>query len=339
MKRILDFIKTNTAMKVFSLILAILLWAYVQIAQNPEVVYEIVEVPITITGEADINSSGFVVSVLPKNMKTNVTISAARSKIQTLDTSDLFAFVDVSQCNDKGDFSLPIKVRSNDSEITVMNKNPSSISLYIDKIITVTKPISISYDGTLDTDYYIDKDNIKITPENATIKVPELLAENISEVLVSVDMTGVDATVKNSYEGIAVSENGEEIYSENLSFVTEKIDVEIPVLKKKTVPIKIDNAPDGVEFTLNADEVEIAGAEKNLSTVTEIMGYINNYDPEKPQTSYSVTLKIPDGFVAVDKEEKIAYPKKNQSENDENDENEKNTDSGEKKNKKSGEDE
>lgn len=336
MKRILDFIKTNTAMKVFSLILAILLWAYVQIAQNPEVVYEIVEVPITITGEADINSSGFVVSALPKNMKTNVTISAARSKIQTLDTSDLFAFVDVSQCNDKGDFSLPIKVRSNDSEITVMNKNPSSISLYIDKIITVTKPISISYDGTLDTDYYIDKDNIKITPENATIKVPELLAENISEVLVSVDMTGVDATVKNSYEGIAVSENGEEIYSENLSFVTEKIDVEIPVLKKKTVPIKIDNAPDGVEFTLNADEVEIAGAEKNLSTVTEIMGYINNYDSEKPQTSYSVTLKIPDGFVAADKEEKIAYPKKNQSENDENG---KNTDSGEKKNKKSGEDE
>ena len=160
MKKILDFIKTNTVLKVFSLILAILLWAYVQIAQNPEIVYEVVEVPITVTGEADINSQGFIVSSLPKNMKTNVTISAARSKIQLIDTSDLFAFVDVSQCNDKGDFSLPVKVRSNDSEITVMNKTPSSVSLYIDKIITTTKPVKISFDGTLDTSYFIDKENI-----------------------------------------------------------------------------------------------------------------------------------------------------------------------------------
>lgn len=324
MKRILDFIKTNTAMKVFSLILAIVLWAYVQIAQNPEVVYEVVEVPITITGEADINSSGFVVSELPKNMKTNVTVSAARSKIQMLDTSDLFAFVDVSQCNDKGDFNLPVKVRSNDSEITVMNKTPSSISLYIDKIITVTKPVSISYDGTLSTDYFIDKENIKITPENATLKVPELMAGDISEVLISVDMTGIDASIKNSYSGIAVSAGGEEIYSDSLSFVSEKFNVEIPVLKKKVIPIKIDNAPDGIEFTLNTENTEIAGTEKSLSSVTQIMGYINNYDPEKPQTSYEVTLKIPDGFVAVNKDEIIAYPKKDSGSEDNAEKDEKN---------------
>lgn len=310
MKKILDFIKTNTVLKVFSLILAILLWAYVQIAQNPEIVYEVVEVPITVTGEADINSQGFIVSSLPKNMKTNVTISAARSKIQLIDTSDLFAFVDVSQCNDKGDFSLPVKVRSNDSEITVMNKTPSSVSLYIDKIITTTKPVKISFDGTLDTSYFIDKENIKINPENATIKLPELLSEDISEILVSVDMTGVNANIKGSYKGIAVSEDEEEVYSENLSFVTEKIDVEIPVLKKKTVPIKIDNAPEGVEFTLNQESIEIAGAEKNLSSVNSVMGYINDYNPEKEQTSYSVTVKIPDGFISVNKDEITAYPKK-----------------------------
>lgn len=313
MKKILDFIKTNTVLKVFSLILAILLWAYVQIAQNPEIVYEVVEVPITVTGEADINSQGFVVSSLPRNMKTNVTISAARSKIQVIDTSDLFAFVDVSQCNAKGDFSLPVKVRSNDSEITVMNKTPSSVSLYIDKIITVDKPVKISFDGTLDTDYFIDKENIKITPENATIKVPELLSEDISEILVSVDMTGVNANIKGSYKGIAVSEGEEEIYSENLSFVTEKIDVEIPVLKKKIVPIKIDNAPEGVEFTLSTENIEIAGAERNLNLINSVMGYINDYNPEKQQTSYSVTVKIPEGFVSVNKDEITAYPKKQET--------------------------
>lgn len=315
MNRFTEWIKHNTVLKIFSLILAFLLWAYVQLVQNPEVSYEMVEIPITITGESDINSQGFVVSSLPKNMKTNVTISATRSKIHLLDTTDLFAFVDVSQCNDTGDFSLPVKVRSNDSEITVMNKTPSSVSLYIDKIITVNKPITISYDGTLNTNYYIDKDNIKISPENATIKVPELLSSEISQVLVSVDMTNVKSNVKGQYTGIAVSEDGEEVYSENLTFVTEKYDLEIPVLKKKTVPILIDNLPQGQDFTLNLENVEIAGKENSIEYIYNVMGYINDYDPEKPQSSYSVTVKLPDGYVLVTKDEIKAYPKKADQEN------------------------
>lgn len=310
MKKLVESFKHNTVLKIFSVILAILLWAYVQIVQNPEVSYEVVEVPITVTGEADINSQGFIVSSLPKNMKTNVTISATRSKIQLLDTTDLFAFVDVSQCNDAGDFSLPVKVRSNDSEITVMNKSPSSISLYIDKIVTVTKPVNISYDGSLNTNYFIDKKNIKISPENATIKVPALVASEISEILVSVDMTNIKASIKGSYSGIAVSEDGEEVYSDNLSYVTEKIDVEIPILKKKVVPIRIDNAPQGVEFTLSRENVEIAGSEKGIESVREALGYINDYNPESEQTSYSVTLKIPEDFIFVDENEITAYPKK-----------------------------
>ena len=70
MKRLLESVKRNTVLKIFAVIFAILLWAYVQTVQNPEVSYEVVEVPITITGEADINNEGFVVSSLPKNMKT-----------------------------------------------------------------------------------------------------------------------------------------------------------------------------------------------------------------------------------------------------------------------------
>lgn len=308
MKKLMEMIKRNTVLKVFSVILAFLLWAYVQIAQNPEISYEVVEVPVTVTGEADINSEGFIVSSLPKNMKTNVTVSATRSKIHLLDTTDLFAFVDVSQCHDTGDFNLPVKVRSNDSEITVMNKSPSSVSLYIDEIVTVSKPVTVSYDGTLDTDYYIDKDNIKLTPENISLKVPELLSTKIASVLVSVDMTGVKSSVNANYKGIAVDEKGEEVFSDNLTFVTESINVQIPILKKKIVPVKIENAPEGVSFTLSKENIEVAGNENQVETLTSIAGYINDYNPDENKTSYSVTLKLPDGFTLIDSEEITAYP-------------------------------
>lgn len=310
MKKLLEILKRNTVHKIFSIILAVLLWAYVQIALNPEVSYEVVEVPITITGEADINSEGFVVSSVPKNMKTNVTISATRSKIQLLDTSDLFAFVDISQCHDTGDFNLPVKVRSNDSEITVMNKSPSSISLYIDKIVTVSKPVTISYDGTLNTDYYIDKENINISPESAIIKVPELVASQISEILVSVDMTGAKSDIRGKYQGIALNKGGDEVNSDNLTFVTEEIEVEIPVLKKKVVPIELENIPENVTFTLSEETVELAGPEDKIAGLQSVSGYINDYSNESTQSSYSVTVKIPEGFVSVYEYDITAYPKK-----------------------------
>ena len=67
MKKFVDAFKRNTVLKVFSLLIAILLWAFVQLNLNPEISYESFDIPITITGDADINSEGYVISSIPKN--------------------------------------------------------------------------------------------------------------------------------------------------------------------------------------------------------------------------------------------------------------------------------
>ena len=83
--KIKDVFSNNLALKIFSLILAVLLWFYIQIVQNPEVSYEIFEIPITVSGEANINSEGFVVGEIQKSLRVNVTVSAKRSMIHLLD--------------------------------------------------------------------------------------------------------------------------------------------------------------------------------------------------------------------------------------------------------------
>lgn len=298
----------NFALKVTSLVVAVLLWFYVQIAQNPEVSYDILEVPITITGEANINSDGFVVSEIPKNLKTNVTVSVKRSMIHRLDASDLTAVVDVSQCGDTGDFYLPVKVRSNDSELTVVSKKPSNISLYIDRIITVDKIINVSFDGTLEPGYYIDKDNVSVNPSKATIKTPELESDKVSEVNVSVDMTNVKSTVTNIFQGIMVDSKGETVTDKNINFVTEGISVTVPVYKRKTVPVVIKNAPSDMEYNLSEEQIEIAGNENVISSISEIEGYIDGYDPDVKKSSYTVTLKLGNNIILPEKKNITCYP-------------------------------
>lgn len=306
MKNFLEIAKRNLALKIFAFILAILLWVSVQLFQNPEISYQILEVPITITGEADINSEGYVISSIPKNLKTNITVSTKRSKINNIDNSDLTAYVDVSQVKSVGDFSFPIKVRSNDGEITVSTKTPSAITLYIDRIITLQKPIKISYDGVLDKDYYIDKDSVSITPPIATIKTPELLSDKISEFLVHIDMTDVRSEVHNEFKGIPVDSQGEELKSKFINPTSENIIVKVPVLKRKILPILIKNQPENFSFNLNQEQIEVAGDTPIVDKLEYVEGYIKDYSPTSDKSAFAVTLKL-GNLVLIEKKEITAY--------------------------------
>lgn len=303
MKKFLDAIKRNTMLKVFSLILAILLWAFVQLAQNPEISYEVFEVPVVITGEAGINNEGFVVSNPPSNLTTNVTISTKRSYLNSFDHSSLSAYVDVSNAKSAGDYSLPIRVRTSDPNISIISKSPANVSLYVDRIITVKKPIRISYNGNMEKDYYIDAKNVEISPKEATIKVPELVAKDIHEIVVHLDMTDVTSDVAGQFTGVAVNAQGEEIMNKFLTITDEGINVQVPVLKRKTVPIYMMGLPDTVmnNYSLSQNEVEIAGREADLSRIQRLEGTIR-YDAENPQPSYHVTLRIPEKVIRTNDE-------------------------------------
>ncbi len=302
MNKLLEAIKRNTALKVFSVVIAVLLWALVHMSST-EVDQTIVEVPIVITGEADINSEGFVISSPPKKMTTKLTISATRSYMNTtFDPASLTAYVDVSNTKAVGDYTLNVGVKNEDSNIKIENKSPNAISLYVDRIITTKKPVKLSYDGTMNPDYYIDKDNIVISPENATVKVPELISSKISEVVVHLDMTNVRAEIYNEFEGIAVDSRGEEVTDKFLKIADEKITVRIPILKRKSVPIVIRNLPSGLQYNLNTDRVELAGKESQMDDITQIDGYINDYDPTVENASYTVTLKLPEEVLLTEDE-------------------------------------
>ena len=303
MKKILDAIKRNTMLKVFSVILAILLWAFVQLAQNPEISYEVFEVPVKITGEAGINNEGFVVSNPPTNLSTNVTISTKRTYLNSFDHSSLSAYVDVSNAKDAGDYSLPIRVRSSDPNITIISKSPANVSLYVDRIITVKKPIRISYNGNMAKDYYIDAKNVLISPTEATIKVPELVEKNIHEIVVHLDMTDVTSDVNGQYPGVAVNVDGDEVMDKFLSITDESINVQVPVLKRKTVPVYMTGLPEEImgNYSLSKNEVEIAGKEADLAMIHRLEATID-YDKEYPQPSYTIHLRIPRNVIRTDED-------------------------------------
>jgi len=305
MKKILEAVKRNTMLKVFSVILAILLWAFVQLAQNPEVSYDVLEIPITITGEAGINNADLVIGDPTDSMIASVTISTKRSYIKAVKDSSITATVDVSAVKEAGNHSLPVKVLTSDANIDIISHSPSNISLSVDHMIVEEKEIQISYDGKLDSKYYIDTENTEITPEKVKVKLPALKANNVSKIMVHVDMTNVTSDINGPFKGVPVDQNGNELADLSLSIVDD-VNVYVPVLRRKTVQVELANIPENLldNYELNHSEIEVAMREEDLDTINVIYGTIS-YNPTHPLSAYPVVLDLPEGVVRSDSKDLV----------------------------------
>ncbi len=290
--RIKAFFTHNLNLKIISLVLAILLWFYVQSYKNPEVNRSISDVPITITGEDVIGDSGFVVSDSSKNLKVIVTVTAKRSMLKRLDPSDFTAVIDVSNCNSAENHSLPVRVHSTNSSVSVAKIMPEKISVEIDKMHIVEKDIKIDFVNGVGDDYYIDENNVNFNPAKAIVRLPKLKEDSVDSVRVSVDMNGVKNTLTNVFKGVAVDKNGEIITDKHISLSTENISVTVPVYKKKTVDINIKNLPSGRKYELTNEKVTVAGEASVINSLKSVEGYIQGYHENPDEKSYKVKLQV-----------------------------------------------
>ena len=84
------------------------------------------------------------------------------------------------------------------------------------------------------------------------------------------------------------------------AITNESISVQVPVLKRKTVPVVIKNLPDKLRYNLNTEQIEIAGNEEMIETISQIDGYINDYNAQDENASYTVTLKLPEEVILTE---------------------------------------
>jgi len=290
-EKIKAFFTNNVGLKVVSLVLAILLWFYVQGFQNPEVNYDVSNVPIIITGEDSISDNGFVLGDISKKLKADITVSAKRSTLANLDPSDFTAVVDVSGCNTAESYSLPIKVRSTNGAVTVVRTSPERLSVEIDKMHTVEKEIEIDFVNNDNEEYFIDVENINFNPAKAIVRLPKLKEKEIDKVKISVDMKGVKSTLTNVFKGVLTDKDGELVTDKHITLISENISVTVPVYKRKALDINVKGLPVGMRYKLSQEQIEVAGAESYINSLDKIDGYIKYHDnPAKDE--YEVYLEL-----------------------------------------------
>lgn len=295
----------NTMFKFISIIFSLFLWSYVRSEVDPERTVTYKDIDVRFENLAEIKEHNLAI-VSNMKLRTDVSISGKTSEISRMNRENISASVNLSGYSE-GESSIPIKVSldTSSSGIRVVSKDPSRVTVKIDEVINEKMEAFISAIGDLEEGYVLG--NIKPS-EKVEVKGPSSVVHGIEKIVSEVDVTGMSNSGVKTGEILAYDKDGVEI--ENVSITPSSIDIEVPVLKTMTVPIRLNivgEIPEGMDtqaFSIEPSSVMIRGNSAVINGITELT--TQPVDVKRlVGNRVEVGLVLPDGVGLVDKDIKI----------------------------------
>ena len=302
------FFTKNLALKIVSLLFAMLIWGYVMVEVNPKRVKTITDVPISFSGESSLHDRGLAVRGDRDDILRNVTV---RVKVQLtdytgLDASDISASVSLRPVNKADTYKLKIDATS--SLGTVENVSPSEITIEVDELATMLVPIDVEYSGELPEGYW--KSEPTLASQSIKVSGPRDDVSTISKAICTIDLEDRTTSYNEAILLKYVDKNGDEIdtalFLDTLPSVVVKMDVmrivELPINAADAV-FGADALPANYEVydvVATPPTVRVVGSENALSGLTGIK--IENIDVSGSTSSVqqNVVITAPDGTTLLD---------------------------------------
>lgn len=288
----------NIIMKITSLIFAIILWSYVKEEANFITSTNFKNVEVTYEGLSDLKENNLVV-ISPKEATVDVKLQGYNSYMRNVTKDGIVAKVDLSRLKE-GEHSVPVNVSYVDLGITVTNTSPRRIPFRIDKlikedmkanVIIKNKPLKGLSVGDIDRDFSV------------SVSGPSTILNKISNVESHIDISDITESSTLDVEVLAYDDEGKVV--QGVKIDPSNIKVNIPILKSKTVPIKVVYNEKTIEnivpndFSIEPSSVTIRGNSDVIESIDFIETKPINFNNIKSGV-YEVKLNLPDRVTLVD---------------------------------------
>ncbi len=226
----------NWALKLASLVLAVILWFLVVIINDPQDSKRFSNIPVKLINTELLTRENKVYEVLDNTDKVNVTVRAPGSVIEQLRTGDIVAEADVSKITDINtiviNFDIP-NVSGWDS--IVGNHDVLKLSVEDRK----TKWIKVNYDivGEVAENYMVSSASLDQT--QIEISGPESAIESVSYAGVQIDVTGATTSQSANVDISLYNRDGKLIEHDGIKKNYNYVHMTVEVLATKEIPVEI----------------------------------------------------------------------------------------------------
>lgn len=226
--------KNDRKLIALSVLVAVIMWAYVMTSTNPSLSKTVRGVPLTIKNQEVMQKEGYALVGKDEISNVNVKVEGSRSDLASLSSDDLVASVDLGVPTE-GVKTLNIKV-DGPSGIKVESTNPSNVNFKIEKIVKKDLPVEIKIPDKLKESKIIN------VSEQSTKKITVSgLRKNIDKVDKIILNIGKDEYLDGKIHDIEarpVDKSGKTVANVDLS--QNDVSISFDVLQSKEVEIELD---------------------------------------------------------------------------------------------------
>ncbi|MBR5115228.1 MAG: hypothetical protein IK101_08050 [Oscillospiraceae bacterium] len=261
---------------VVSILVSIFLWLYVVNVENNEIDVTVTDIPVTFIGADDILADR---SLLVKDQGTqnvSLTIRCKRSLATKMKRENFEVTVDLTDIRSTGthdrvyDVRLPENVSEKD--VLIIGKDPEYVPVEIVKLSSKPVPVYGLLNGGAADGYMVKQ--LEFSPASVTVSGPEEVIAQIHHANVVVDRENLNKTITESRTFELVDKDGQPVVSGEVETDVNLIEVTVPIVMYKEIPLSIDIIEGGGAKESNAI-VDIEPKKITLAGDAEILDGLN----------------------------------------------------------------
>lgn len=295
---------------ILSLIIAMLIWGYVLMSQNParQKTYSGVTPTFEAGGEADLIAKKLIVygDVTEVLNDVSVTVSAPLRKISKITAKDITATVSLNDVRAAGTYELEVKAVCSGG--TVVTVEPATVTVVIDDLASRSVPVTYAFTGELPEGYWHGEPTL--LDATTTLEGARNVLSNVAKAVCYIELDNVTESVNRSVQLTLLDKEGQEVDSSGLKTIIPAVDVKMTVLPHKHVNITYEIADrESLSALLEITSEKLTYTSLDIAAEPEVLAQLTGVesDPviiggitDTGSYSFTLTLKgIPEGAVIL----------------------------------------
>lgn len=266
----IKWLDNKNALKITALFLAIMLWFYVAVTQDPARTDRVENVEVICgLSQYQINQG---LSIISKSDSAVAFEATGKRSLVTGVRGAYYAQLDLEDITAPGKYSVTPQI-SKPEGVYISSVTPPVIEVYVDRYVSSTLPVSIETKGKL-------KDNLVITDMTADltqidVQLPSLALEQIAYVGAIVNLSEIESSTVISCEPVLLDSNKKELEMVNTVIDKKNIIINITVEQIKNVKIspRITDAEKytkGLSVSVIPKTIDLSGNKEVLDAVSQV---------------------------------------------------------------------
>ncbi|MDN5331096.1 MAG: hypothetical protein PWP45_321 [Tepidanaerobacteraceae bacterium] len=287
----------DVALKILSVLVAVVLWLYVMNEQNPQVTYVVRDVPVQLK---NLDYSSLALKDPSQQYFVNVKVRARRSIITGLKPEDIVAEVNL-RGRMEGENMVPVSV-SVPPNVELLDFSPKEIMVVLEAVIEEQIPVYVEVKG-VPAEGFAAKTPLA-TPQAVLVKGPRSLVNSSRKAVVEADISEKNNMVIASLPVKVVDAKGNE--QRGVTYRPETVEVRIPIVPVATVPVTPNirgNPEEGYmvkEVRVEPSVVMVTGNVEVLKNINQISTEPINVSGLSQNVSVETGLQMPRGVQPFD---------------------------------------